>query len=221
MTKLDDAYSELQSARDTFDSWKARAAAKRQEAEDLEAGAGTDVLADETHLDGIAARITDLQAASRLYDKTAEQARANITARWRDVLALEEAALNTSRAKLTRDADKLQGEALAALADLEAKFGWFNRLDIPHKLEDGTEIHWTIGGANALRIQAERARIESAVVEVFLKTGKLPSSEIDMREALPDWDNLPMYSYSTFTEYWPAYLQDAAKEMEVSEVEAE
>ncbi|GAA5227258.1 hypothetical protein [Paeniglutamicibacter antarcticus] len=195
-TSAERAQNNIIKAEATVTEWQAKAAAARAEANDLDANAGAAILEDESAAERVTLQVQSLERKARAYDQAATEAAGRLkTAR---LAALETAAEDeTARAdKARKQADAHEAKVNAMLAKLEEfdDAEWERR-----SYREGTATVSHVGKAGALRDEAFRGDVRTAVIRYFIANGKTPDSFWEINQQLgTDFPSMgqPLYEYA-------------------------
>lgn len=167
-------------AQATVDEWNAKAAAARADAQQLDADAGAQILADESAAERITLQIQSLERKARAYDQAATEAARNLHAAQHDVLTAEAAELEKQAAGIRKQAEKQEAEVQKILAQLEAldESKW-ERAEIPGT---GTEHSTQSYAGKAAGIVWEALALETRaqVIRYWLAKGTIPADLRDL-----------------------------------------
>lgn len=167
--------------------WEAQAAAKRAEADQLDAGANAAILADESAAERITAQVLTLQRKASAYDQAAREARAKAADAAREALRVEADELDKAATKKKQEAAKIDAEVDKLRAKLEEYDGCPYVRQVEESDWDAVDGRYRTtvrhhGKSFVSKQEALHLTTQAQVIRYWLDEGTLPTSLGDLND---------------------------------------
>lgn len=167
--------------------WEAQAAAKRAEADQLDASANAAILADESAAERITAQVLTLQRKASAYDQAAREAHAKAAAAARDALSVEADELDKAATRKKQEAAKIDAEVDKLRAKLEEYDGCPYVRQVEESDWDAVDGRYRTtvrhhGKSFASKQDALHLNTQAQVIRYWLDEGTLPASVGDLND---------------------------------------